>query len=431
MPAATGGVAAMTEIPDGTHILVADDDGALRAYMSHLLRNAGCRVSTEESGAATLACVKADPPDLVLLDHYLPDMTGDEVLASLQQDPRTAAVPVVMLTIDGSRARQRAAMKQGADDFLVKPVEPGELIGTIAAQLRKHAWRAVANLEVALAPDAGAVEGDEVRRLDYGVRVLRRAMRQLAEKQHALEQAREAAAASVALQVAERTQVLQEANQALEEFNRAVAHDLRAPLRSILGYSKVLFDECGETLDRDARDLLVRIMQSGTRMNAFLEAMLAMASARKEAPMRRAVDLSAMAAEVGLELQGDAPETRLEIQPGITAAAEPVLVRSVIENLLSNAFKYASRAAAPQVWFGCDAAAAPPVYWVRDNGIGLDMGEAPRLFQPFTRLAGAARFPGTGVGLATARGVVELHGGRIWVESSPGAGATFFFTLEA
>ncbi|MFN0159894.1 MAG: response regulator [Burkholderiales bacterium] len=419
----------MTSLPDDTHILVADDDGALRAYMSLLLRKAGCRVSIAESGVATLARIKADPPDLVLLDHYLPDMTGDDVLARLLEDPSIGAVPVVLLTIDGSKARQRASMKHGADDFLVKPVDPVDLIETIAAQLRKHAWRAVANLKTTIAPNAGASEGDEVRRLDYGVRTLRRAMRQLAEKQQALEAAREAVSASVALQVAERTEALQKANQALEEFNRAVAHDLRSPLRSILGYSKVLFDECGETLDRDARDLLVRIMQSGTRMNAFLDAMLAMASVRKEAPARQAVDLSAMAAEVGRELQMQSPPTRLEIQSGITAAADPVLVRSVIENLLSNAFKYASRAALPQVWFGCDATAAPPVYWVRDNGIGLDVAEAPQLFQPFTRLAGAADYPGTGIGLATARGVVELHGGRIWVESSPGAGATFRFTL--
>ncbi|MBL8380673.1 MAG: response regulator [Burkholderiales bacterium] len=421
----------MISLPDSTHILVADDDGALRAFMSLLLRKAGCRVSAEESGAATLARVKADPPDLVLLDHYLPDMTGDDVLASLQQDPRTAAVPVVMLTIDGSKARQRASMKQGADDFLVKPVDPDELIETIAAQLRKHAWRAVANLETAIAPDAGAIEGDEVRRLDYGVRVLQRAIEQLAEKQQALDAARETVTASVALQVAQQTDALRKANQALEEFNRAVAHDLRSPLRSILGYSKVLFDECGQTLDRDARDLLVRIMQSGTRMSAFLDAMLAMASTRSAEPVRREVDLSALAAEIGRELQAQSPTTRLEIQPGINAVADPVLLRSVIENLLSNAFKYASKAAAPQVWFGCNATATPPVFWMRDNGIGLDMSEAPKLFQPFTRLAGATHYPGTGVGLATARGVVELHGGRIWVESSPGAGATFFFTLQA
>lgn len=419
-------------LPPDTHVLVVDDDAPLRAHMGALLRRAGCRVSLAGGGEEALASARADPPDLILLDHYLPDMTGDEVLACLQRDNRTAGVPVVILTIDGSRARQRAAMKQGADDFLVKPVDANELTETIAAQLRKHAWRAVAALQAAVAPDARAPEGEEVQRLAWGVRVLRRALEQMAEKQRALETARAEVAESVRLEVAARTMTLEKANQALQEFNHAVAHDLRSPLRAILGYAKVLFDECGETLDRDARDLLVRIMQGGNRMSAFLDAMLAMSASRAHAITRERVDLSALVGDIGRGMERQyAAVVRLTVQPGVSAEADPVLLRSVLENLLSNAFKYSSKGLEPQVRFGVDAGAGPPVFWVGDNGVGLDAREAERLFEPFARLASSAGFPGTGVGLATARSIVELHGGRIWAEGAPGAGATFRFTLAA
>jgi len=212
----------------------------------------------------------------------------------------------------------------------------------------------------------------------------------------------------------------------------ALSHDLRAPLRVIDGFTRIVKEDYGRHLDRLGQDHLDRVLTASARMNGMIDAVLAQAQLAGACLAREDVDLSALAREVGAELlaiQTDAPPVLLQVADGLRTQADALLVRRVLENLLGNAIKYSAKVAQPQVEFGCMPATNPPVYFVRDNGAGFDMQHADKLFGMFQRLHSAKDFPGTGVGLAGVRNIVRRHGGRVWAEAQPGQGACFYFTL--
>jgi len=212
----------------------------------------------------------------------------------------------------------------------------------------------------------------------------------------------------------------------------ALSHDLRAPLRVIDGFTRIVKEDYGRHLDRLGQDHLERVLAASARMNGMIDAVLAQAQLAGACLARGDVDLSALAREVASELvslQADAQRVRLEIADGLRAQADALLVRRVLENLLGNALKYSAKVAEPRVELGCMPATNPPVYFVRDNGAGFDMQHADKLFGMFQRLHSAKDFPGTGVGLAGVRNIVRRHGGRVWAEAQPGQGACFYFTL--
>ncbi len=225
---------------------------------------------------------------------------------------------------------------------------------------------------------------------------------------------------------------LEAANAELDAFAYSVSHDLRAPLRSIDGFSQALLEDCGDRLDAAGRDHLQRVRAATQRMGRLIDDLLTLSRVTRE-PMHRApVDLSALAAGIAAELSEHEPARRVEwvIAPGVQAVGDRRLLRVALTNLLGNAWKYTARVSRARIEFGCEAAAGTePVFWVRDNGAGFDMAYADKLFVPFQRLHGAAEFDGTGVGLATVARIVRRHGGRIWAEGEVGRGAAFFFTL--
>jgi signal transduction histidine kinase len=215
-------------------------------------------------------------------------------------------------------------------------------------------------------------------------------------------------------------------------LDSALAHDLRAPLRVVEGFSRILKEDYGRQLDRIGNDHLDRVLAAAARMNGMIDAMLAMARLAQTPLQRQPVNLSQLAGFIVDDFRRQAPERRIEIdiEPGLIATGDPTLLRQVLENLLGNAFKYTGRNEAAQVRFGrADLRAGAPCYEVCDNGAGFDMRQADRLFGMFQRLHGGNEFPGTGVGLASVQRIVQRHGGQVWAESSPGAGARFYFTL--
>lgn len=212
----------------------------------------------------------------------------------------------------------------------------------------------------------------------------------------------------------------------------ALSHDLRAPLRVIDGFTRIVKEDYGRHLDRLGQDHLDRVLAASARMNGMIDAVLAQAQLAGACLAREDIDLSALAHEVGAELlalQADAHGVQLQIADGLRAQADALLVRRVLENLLGNALKYSAKVAKPRVELGCMPATNPPVYFVRDNGAGFDMQHADKLFGMFQRLHSAKDFPGTGVGLAGVRNIIRRHGGRVWAEAQPGQGACFYFTL--
>jgi PAS domain S-box-containing protein len=225
--------------------------------------------------------------------------------------------------------------------------------------------------------------------------------------------------------------VTEAANRELEAFSYSVAHDLRAPLRSVNGFCQILEEEYVGCLDDTGRGYLDRVRRAAQHMGALIDDLLRLARIAQGDLSRSTVNLSAIAGHIEKTLRDNDPERIAEfaIEQNVFVNGNPRLLRIVLENLFSNAWKFTAKEPAARIEFGSEKAGGETVIFVRDNGVGFDMAYAGKLFGAFQRLHNGRDFPGTGIGLATARRIVTKHGGRIWTESKPGRGATFSFVL--
>ncbi|BCT93875.1 hypothetical protein LYSHEL_29020 [Lysobacter helvus] len=226
-----------------------------------------------------------------------------------------------------------------------------------------------------------------------------------------------------------RTRELSEANRGLETFAYSISHDLRAPLRAIEGFGRVLGDRYAPVLDDTGRDYLVRIRGAAARMSELIEALLKVSRVGRGELQPELLDLSRMAHEIIAELQAIEPQRRVavEIAPHLSARGDRALVRSLLQNLLGNAWKFTREKPDGRIEFGVEADGFS--FYVSDNGMGFDPAYADKLFRPFQRLHDDAKFAGEGIGLATAKRIVERHGGALFASGVPGEGAVFSFTL--
>src|SRR5215211_767860 len=227
---------------------------------------------------------------------------------------------------------------------------------------------------------------------------------------------------------------LEEANRELEAFSYSVSHDLRAPLRTIDGFSQILVEDYADKLDEDGEDYLGRVRAASQHMDNLIDDLLDLSRVGRGPLRREAVDLSALAAAIIEELGISQPEREVEFvtEEGLTAFADANLLTVALENLLGNAWKFTSKRPHARIEFGGAPRAEPgeqASFFVRDNGVGFEMAYSDKLFGPFQRLHGSDEFEGTGIGLATVQRIVRRHGGRVWAEGEAGRGATFFFTL--
>ena len=215
-----------------------------------------------------------------------------------------------------------------------------------------------------------------------------------------------------------------------ESFTYTVSHDLRAPIRVVEGFTKIIKEDYGRLLDRVGNDHLDRVLGAAARMSNMIDALLALSKLSTQPLARQPVNLSQLAAYVADDLRRQWPDRNvtLVIEPGMLVQGDPTLLRVVVENLLANAWKYTCKCTQPQVWFERSAQQADS-FSVRDNGAGFDMRFADRLFGVFQRLHSANDFPGTGIGLASVRRIVRRHEGDIWGEAEVNRGAQFHFSL--
>jgi signal transduction histidine kinase len=228
------------------------------------------------------------------------------------------------------------------------------------------------------------------------------------------------------------TRQLEAANQELESFAYSVSHDLRAPLRALVGFSAILIEEYWEQLDEDAHHYLRRIQAASERMGQLIDDLLNLARVSRVEMECEHVNLSRLVEQLSVEMGQRYPQrpVALAIMENCQAVGDPGLIRIALENLLDNAWKFTAKVDDARIEFGCaDADSAPPIFYLRDNGDGFDMEYANKLFGTFQRLHTEKEFPGTGVGLATVQRVLNRHGGDVWAEAAVGQGATFYFTL--
>ena len=290
--------------------------------------------------------------------------------------------------------------------------------GSAAASDRILRWSAVAMLLLAF---GGAW---------LGLRLVREARREAAERERAFRLVTEAQAE---LQAAHGD--LTQAHQEMESFSYSVAHDLRAPLRTIEGFSTALQEDLGSTFKGETQEHLERIRAASTRMSSLIEELLKLSRLTRQSLVTTPLDLSAMAEEIIAELRGHEParEVRVTITPGLATFGDPALIRALLQNLLANAWKFTRQTTTAAIEFTADPRipGSPTVFVIKDNGAGFDMKYAGKLFGAFQRMHTVAEFEGTGVGLATVKRIVQRHGGQVWADAAPGQGATFRFTLRA
>ncbi len=281
-----------------------------------------------------------------------------------------------------------------------------------------------------------AAGDDQVRAVPAGpleVMEMANEFNALIEARHSAEQALREANDHLEQRVTGRTDLLNAANQELEAFNYSVSHDLRAPLRSIHGFSQALLEDYRERLDAQGQDYLQRICRACQRMETLIDDLLTLSrTTRTELNIRR-VNMTALAEEIAVELAASAPQHHVTFgaQPGLVVDADARLLRIALLNLLANAWKFTARSAAARVELGSEMQAGGPVYFVRDNGVGFDPQHAHLLFAPFQRLHPGSEFEGNGIGLAIVQRIIHRHAGSVWAEGRIDGGATIYFTLAA
>jgi two-component system NtrC family sensor kinase len=305
------------------------------------------------------------------------------------------------LTAVEDREAMIQGLGAGADDYIAKSSDFDVLRARVLAQIRRKQFE------------------DENRRIREQL---------LHAELEALEArtARELAETRAAL-----VKELESKNEELESFSYSVAHDLRAPLRSIDGFGQALLEDYSDVLDDEGKEYLNYVRESAQQMARLIDDLLALSRVTRGEFQPAPVDLSAIARTVAARLAHASPERQVEfvVPDGLVAGADARLLTIAFENLLGNAWKFTSKQAQARIEVGVTDD-EPPAYFVRDNGAGFDMTYATKLFGVFQRLHSAAEFEGTGIGLATVQRVIRRHGGRIWAEGAVGRGAAFFFTLD-
>jgi light-regulated signal transduction histidine kinase (bacteriophytochrome) len=232
--------------------------------------------------------------------------------------------------------------------------------------------------------------------------------------------------------VVERTAQLEAVNSELESFSYSVSHDLRAPLRTVDGFSLALLEDYSDVLDDRGKNYLQRVVGAGQHMNQLIDDMLRLSQATRGDMRYTLVNLNLMAQSIIDELRGVQPERQVELiaTEDLIINADPNLMRIVMENLLRNAWKFTGKHPTARIEIGRIENDGRPVYFVHDDGAGFDMAYASKLFGAFQRLHDSTDFEGTGIGLATVKRIIHRHGGRVWAEGAVEQGATFYFTLS-
>jgi signal transduction histidine kinase len=407
-------------------VVVAEDSPTQALRLRHLLEKRGYDVRTCGDGLAALEAVRQAPPTLVISDVVMPRMDGYELSRRVKDDPALAAIPVMLLTALSDPHDVIRGIEAGADHFVVKPFEEEYLASQVRFLLENRRAR------------EDGPEGETITVQFEGERHEIRASRGqilnllLSTYGAAVERNKELARAQAELQSVNAQ--LRLAFRELESFSHSVSHDLRAPVQKIQGFGELLREACGDRLDETARHYLERVMASARHMNELIEALLALARVSQGELAALEVDLGAIARRALAELAERDPSRRVDthVDDGLRARGDPRLYEAAIRNLLENAWKFTAKREAAAIEVRREPGGEGKLALaIRDNGAGFDPRYAEKLFEPFRRLHSEREFPGTGIGLATVRRVIERHGGTIRAEGSPGAGAVFHITLPA
>ncbi|GAB4303381.1 MAG: response regulator [Oscillatoriaceae cyanobacterium] len=368
----------------GKDILIVDDMPVNLRVLNQILTQHGYKVRKALSGEMAFTACEATVPDLILLDILMPDLDGYEVCSRLKSKEKTRKIPVIFLSALDEAEDKVKAFHVGAADYISKPFQVEEVLARVTHQLTiVHLNQQLAN------------QNAQLQKLN-------------AE--------------------------LMRSNAELEQFAYVASHDLQSPLQATIGYADMLLWKYDNVLDENAKRYVHQIVQSGLRMKNLIQDLLAYSklgngqlnlqpveavAALQEALENLRQDIAASGAEIA---HSDLPKVR----------GDRTQLTQLFQNLLSNAIKFRRSGVTPQINISCVAGdRGESLFSVSDNGIGIPEEKFDCIFEAFHRLHGYQEYPGTGLGMAICKKIVTRHGGRIWVNSQPGEGTTFYFTLDS
>jgi two-component system sensor histidine kinase/response regulator len=410
-------------------ILIIDDLPLNRKLLRVILEGDGYRILEACDGIEGLQVLALEEVNVIISDILMPRMDGYRFCREVRKSKKHHDLPFIFYTSTyTSEGDEKCAIDFGGDQYIRKPAPAQTILDAVKDVLARKRSHTTEFKDSPAEPELMQEYSQAlIRKLEERNQELSRAKEEITRANEDLER-----------RVRERTAELEAANLRLEEtnseleaFSRSVAHDLRNPITTIIGFSEMLELRFGGRLPDDAKSFVQQILKSSNRMASLITDLLKLSRGARAPLERGPVDLSALAREVIECLEEDSPSRVVEvlITPGINAEADATLLRIVLENLFANAWKFTGGREKGRIEFGREIRGDSEIYFIRDNGAGFDMKNASRLFGTFERLHSAQEFPGTGIGLTTVKRIISRHGGRVWAESARDQGATFFFTL--
>ncbi len=417
------GAAAFTEHPRPA-ILVVEDSPTQAAFLSQHLRSNGYTVQNAVDGSEALSILEDWRPDLVIADIMMSGMDGYEFCRRLKDDPRFATLPLILLTTLSDAADVLQGLACGADSFITKTYD----VGVLLRRVRDLLDRSEADSGDGPEPIEVAIGGRQ-----YSINAGRRQIFEFFRAAYEVAIQKQAELIEAEARVRQQSDALARSNEELKRFAYEASHDLQEPLRSIVSFSQLLERRYRGRLDQDADDYLQFVIDGGVRMQTLITDLLQLSRVEtRGGPFEQA--------EAG-EIVADALRTighgvgeaggQVEVGPLPSIFGDPAQLELVFTNLIGNAIKYRRRDVPLVIRISAERHGPFCEFAVADNGIGIEAEYFDRIFEMFQRLHTHDKYEGTGIGLAVVKKIVERHGGTVRVESAPGEGSTFFFTLPA
>jgi len=363
-------------------------------------------------------------PKLIISDIIMPGMNGYEFCRTIKSNPTLSDVPVILLTSLQDPDDIIRGLQANADNFITKPYDENNLLTRIYHLLENKSIRdncsGGENIDINFRGNKYVITSSKRQILELLLSVYDTAVKHNEEL------------IAIKSELEKSNEDILQANKDLDAFSRTVSHDLKSPLSIIIGFINVILDNPDSKINDEERYYLKLINKSSLGMSQLIKDLLAFSQSKTVEVMKEDVNLFSIANELIETITIRYPDKifELTIEPDLKTKADPKMIRVLLDNLLSNAFKYSSKQEKPVIYFGRKEYYGKDLYYVKDNGVGFDMSRADSLFHPFVRFHSGEEFSGTGVGLSTVKRIVEKHGGHIWAESEVGKGSTFYFTLK-
>ena len=404
-------------------ILIAEDSPTQARHLQHILEKHGYQVIVAINGRLALETAKHFAPSVIISDVVMPEMDGYELSRRVKADPELRNIPVILVTTMSDPQDVIRGLESGADNFVLKPYNERYLLSRVQfVLLNREMYKAEESgtgIEILFAGRKHYITANRLQILNLLLSTYDAAI----QRNNEINRSREG------LQLLNAQ--LTDANKDLESFSYSVSHDLRSPLAVINGYSQILQEDYVNKLDAEGLGLFGAIREGTRRMELLIDGLLAFSKLGRQAIGKTAVDMNLLVQEVIRELgtDGNGESSRIMTTDLPHAWGDRILLKQVWVNLLSNAIKFSGKNGEALIEVSGNRAGEENIYNVKDNGAGFDMRYYEKLFGVFQRLHSTTEYPGTGVGLAIVQRVVTRHGGRVWAEGKPNAGAIFCFAL--